>query len=209
MINEPLVKKLLSSSFNELGEQCKKKQLTVKELLELVGVDGHAFVALVLCFPFLLPIPLPGLSVVFGLLIAASGLGIALNIPILLPKWFTKRNVPTPIISKVFFHSASVLKKVEKLLKPRFLFLFSIPFIRFFMGLMVTLCGLVLFLPLPPGTNFPPAIICVCMVLSLLEKDGLVFLIGITLFVGITWFGFAFADIALDYFFPNEMADWQ
>jgi hypothetical protein len=39
--------------------------------------------------------------------------------------------------------------------------------------------AVVLILPLPPGGNFPPALACAILGMGLVERDGLIILIGL------------------------------
>jgi hypothetical protein len=46
-------------------------------------------------------------------------------------------------------------------------------------GVVVLIMAIVLALPLPPGGNFPPALACTVLALGLVQRDGIVILIGI------------------------------
>jgi hypothetical protein len=58
------------------------------------------------------------------------------------------------------------------MLKPRLLWLTDAPLLRQLHSFVILLASLVLLLPLPPGTNFPPALCIVIMAGGLLERDG-------------------------------------
>ncbi len=173
----------LSDQFRALALECEQEVLTVRELLTALGVRGHAFIALLFSLPFILPVPLPGLSMVFGVFVFISGLGITFGFGLWVPQWWMRRSLPGHLLSRVFRAAATLLQKMERILKPRIFFISESIWIRAFAGILVALSGLVLALPLPPGTNFPPAIVSVLLALGILERDGLFLLGGVLAFV--------------------------
>lgn len=185
----------LSDQFNDLARECEQEVLTVRELIEALGVRGHAFLALICSIPFVLLVPVPGLSVPFGVVQAISGIGVTVGFDIWLPQWMMRRSLPGNLLAKVFRQSARLLKKTEKVLQPRLFPISESPIVRAFAGILIAITGLILALPLPPGTNFPPAIVGVLLSLGILERDGVVlivgfaaFLLNITVFAGLFYF---------------------
>ncbi len=168
----------LSERLQNLSEDSRIPNLNLAFLLDKLGVSSHALVVFIFSLPFLLPIPIPGLSVVLGALIALSGLAIAIDKPIWLPAIIANRNIDGSLIAKIFLSASRLLKRVEFLFKPRLINVSENWGVRIFTGLLIFLSGVLLFLPLPPGTNFPPAIVCVLLAVGLLERDGLCLLIG-------------------------------
>lgn len=173
----------LAQEFERAAQDCKTDHIQLATLLARFGVQAHGLVVLIFSLPFLLPIPLPGLSVAFGLVIAASGVGLVFGLPIWLPKWIANRPLPGHTLEHIFSAGSRILRKIEPYVGPRFEVLVDETWVHVLAGLMILLSGLFLFLPLPPGTNFPPALVCVSLALGLLERDGLVILIGMFLFV--------------------------
>lgn len=173
----------LSEQFLALALECEQEILTVRELITALGVRGHGFVALMFSIPFVSPIPLPGLSVIFGLFVMIGGLGISLGFKLWLPNWLMKKSLPGHLLSKAFRGSAALLKKIETVLRPRlFMISESVP-LRMAAGFLIALSGFVLALPLPPGTNFPPAAVCVLLSLGILERDGIFLIAGFVTFL--------------------------
>ena len=193
MVHEQKIR--LSDQFIELARECEQEVLTVHELIEALGVRGHAFIALLFSFPFVLFIPIPGLSVPFGIVVAIAGFGVTIGFDIWLPRWLMRRSLPGALLSKAFRQSARVLQKSERILRPRLFALSDSAAIRAMSGILIAVSGLILALPLPPGTNFPPAIVGVLLALGILERDGVVlivgfaaFLLNITVFAGLFYF---------------------
>lgn len=193
MIHEQKIR--LSDQFLELALECEQEVLTVRELVEALGVRGHAFLALLCSIPFVLLVPIPGLSMPFGVVVCIAGLGVTFGFGIWLPQWLMRRSLPGRLLAKVFRQSAKLLRRTEKILKPRLFALSESGVARAASGLLISISGLILALPLPPGTNFPPAIVGVLLALGVLERDGVVlivgfaaFLLNITVFAGVFYF---------------------
>jgi hypothetical protein len=173
----------LSDQFHALALECETEVLTVREFISALGVRGHAFVALLLSIPFVLPVPVPGLSVFFGVVVAVSGLGISFGFALWLPEWMMRKSLPGRPLAKVFRASAAMMKKIEHIVRPRLFPISESPGFRIAAGILIALSGLVLALPLPPGTNFPPASVCVLLALGVLERDGLLLIAGFITFL--------------------------
>jgi hypothetical protein len=174
----------LSYKFLQLAKQCHEHEISLATLVAKFGVDSHALVVLFLSLPFLTPIPLPGLSLVLGTVIALSGLAIALGKPIWLPQFIGTRKISGSILEKIFLAGSRVLQKFEHLIKSRMENYLGGHVGRILSGVLIFLSGIILALPLPPGTNFPPALICVVLALGLLERDRLLTFFGTILFAG-------------------------
>jgi hypothetical protein len=172
----------LSERLLALAEVCQTRELSLSFLLTKLGVSSHALVVFIFSIPFLLPIPVPGLSILLGGLIALSGLAIAIGRPIWLPKVIADRSIDGSLVAKIFFAASKLVKKIEFLFRPRLTKISDNTIIRTFAGLVIAVSGIVLLLPLPPGTNFPPALVCVLLAVGLLERDGLLLLIGFSFF---------------------------
>ncbi len=156
---------------------------------------GHALVILVLSIPFLLPIPLPGLSSLLGIVICSSAIGIIFEWPIRVPKAFANKEIPKQTFSRVLEKAQSVVVFFEKIIKKRYWNLAPFRITEISVGVMLLLMGLILTLPLPPGGNLLPSIVLVTLSLSWLEKDGLGILLGFIL--GVTLIGVFFSVIQM------------
>lgn len=172
-----------SDLFLTLSRECQAGELSLADLVDRLGVKSHVLIILLFSMPFLTPIQIPGLSILFGFVIFLSGLAVAFNKPIWLPQFIGGRKIKNGLLSRVVAVAANIIKKVEFVFKPRILSLTSNKFFTALLGLIISACGFLLLLPLPPGTNFPPALVTSVLSLGLLEKDGLVISVGISIFV--------------------------
>lgn len=168
----------LSAVVDDLLRLCAKESLTLGEFLHELNLYGHMMVCLIFSIPFLLPVPLPGLSTVFGLVIAIGGSQILLGQDPWVPKSWRARQISTGLIVKILELLKKILLRTEKVIKPRFKFFAKHPgFVRF-NGAVILILALLLALPMPPGFNFPPALAIIALSIGSIERDGVLIVFG-------------------------------
>lgn len=183
----------LSDDLENLIQLSEKGPLSVNTLIEEFGSRGNAFLTLILTVPFMLPVPTFGLSAVFGLVVAFVSIFIVLDRQPILPKKLANKEFPQERLSQFLRGSKKFIAKVEKLIKPRWLILDSIIPVRILSGIMIFIATILLALPLPPGTNSPPALCVTLLSLALLQRDNLFFVLGFLVFLGnLALFGLLF-----------------
>lgn len=162
----------LSEELERLLQQFAMRSVTLRELIAVLEGRAYDLLLLLLALPFLVPVPLPGLSTVFGLVIAV----IAARLMIGQRPWLPARMLDTKLPEKFFplllGSARRILKAFEVLLRPRALWITAAPLPQLH-AMIIFVAAVVLLLPLPPGTNFPPALVIVLMAGGLLERDGL------------------------------------
>ena len=173
---------LLSQHFKILKDDLCHKDFTANELLEKLGEKSHCLAAIILSLPFLLPIPIPGLSTVTGLMISWVLFYWFIKKKIWVPKKWRTETLPAKVFLKVFEKGEIYSKKFEFLFKARGLFLVHSFLGRVLVFLFTVISALFLALPLPPGTNFPPAITIIIFALSILFEDIWLLIFGILVF---------------------------
>jgi hypothetical protein len=144
-----------------------------KEFLMALGPKGHLVLVAVLAIPFMLFLPLPGLSMLFGVIIAISGVRMAMRRHLRLPKRLEEREVTTATLSKILRHGVVWAVRIEKVIRPRGRFAASPKH-----GWAIALAGVALALPLPPGTNFLPGVAAFLLALGALEGDSVAVAFG-------------------------------
>ncbi len=174
----PLLRRRLSAELTQLEFLCHSEKLTLGTLIEQMTPRSHAILTFFISLPFLLPIPLPGLSTPFGLMIAALGISLSLRKKPWLPRFLKRREISPRFLEKVFHKSSELSMKMERWIHPRGAYIVTHPWIRQLNGVWIALCGLLLALPLPPGTNAPPALAIVLLSIGHLEEDLLVLGLG-------------------------------
>lgn len=154
-------------------ERAGAQGLTFRELIEIVGPKGHVFLSLFLVLPFLQPIPLPGISTAFGLVIAFLGLSLALGQKPWIPERFAHRHLEGRLLLKICSGLEETTKKLERFIKPRHAWLFETTWIFRLNGVLLALHAVIMSLPLPiPFSNFLPALVIFLFALGNLEEDG-------------------------------------
>jgi hypothetical protein len=182
----------LSEELAGLRASAGERAVTLREVLYTLGGRGYLLLVMLLALPFITPIPLPGLSVPFGLAIALIALRLSLGQRPLLSKNLQRKELPAGFISKLFTVAEKVLWFFEKFLRPRLTFLTDTPLLVQMHAVLMLLAALALLLPLPiPFTNSFPAWAILLLAAGLLERDGVFILAGYVVFVaGVFYFVF-------------------
>ncbi|MBM4251499.1 MAG: exopolysaccharide biosynthesis protein [Deltaproteobacteria bacterium] len=153
---------------------------------------GFASFALIFALPFVQPIPLPGVSIVIGLVMIAVGLRLTLGHAGVLPQWLGQREIDGQRLVKMVHAARKAFTYIDPLFKPRLSLALQPPLSRA-IGLSITVSGLALILPLPPVVLFSnslPAWAIICVSIGYLERDGLFVIIGHLIAIA-TWVYFA------------------
>ena len=187
----------LSHELATLAHHLAERRVTVRELI--AALHGRAFTVLlvVLALPFCTPLPLPGLSTPFGIVIALIGARLSLGQEPWLPARLLDTGVPPRFFSRVLTAARGVTRVLEWALRPRWTALVEARALHRVYGLVILVSGLLLLLPLPiPFSNTFPALTIVLTASALLERDGLVaaagfalFLLSLGLFGALAWGG--------------------
>ncbi|MEK8022790.1 MAG: exopolysaccharide biosynthesis protein [Candidatus Hydrogenedentota bacterium] len=170
--------KEIRDALAQLRADIEGHDLTLGELLDAIGERGYALLVVLFCAIFLSPIPLPGLSTLFGAAVIALGAGLALGAPAWLPASWKIRRVPEKRAIVMLEFAEKILHRAGGWARPRGSWAAHPYFIRF-CGAGIVICGIFLALPMPPGGNFVPALGCVLLSIAILARDGLFALYGI------------------------------
>lgn len=171
----------LSTDLRELLEIAAGRALTLGELEQILQGRGFALFILLVSIPFLFPVSVPGLSIPFGVVVMLLGLRIATGQKPQLPGMILRREVKYATLEKMVAFALKLTARMEKIVKPRMHFMQKWPGMMNLIGIGIASGGLQLCLPLPPlipFSNFIPALSIVLLTAGLMERDGLVVLIG-------------------------------
>ncbi len=165
----------LSDVIEGFGEDT-RPVLTVGQMLE--QFDSRAFGAMLFVFGLLncLPLP-PGSSTLLSLpiLLLAPQIALGREIP-----WLPRKLVEHPLkrddLRGLFRKLTPIVRRMELFTRPRLDLLFG-PVGERAIGVVCTLLAMVLVLPIPLGNLAPGATVAV-LALSLLQRDGLLALLG-------------------------------
>jgi hypothetical protein len=110
-----------------------------------------------------------------------------------LPGFILRREVSRSMLEKIIGYGLKLSTKMEKLVKPRMHFLQRWPGMINLIGLGIASGGFLLSLPLPPlipFSNTIPAVSVLLLTAGLMERDGLLVLLGYVLNIS-AWVYFA------------------
>ena len=92
----------LTRQIDNLISRQTKETVTLGEVLESFSVHGHMFPILIFSMPFVLPIPIPGLSFIFGLIISLLGMAITFGFKPWLPQRFKDHELASGLEEDLF-----------------------------------------------------------------------------------------------------------
>lgn len=171
---------------------CTAAKVPLSAIEDILHARGFATMSLIICIPFIQPVPVPGLSLLFGLLHMAFGLRVALGQRGGLPPWLKRREIAGQTLANMVTGTKKVFAYVERLFRPRFSLWLQRPWENL-VGVSMMFSGLALCMPLPPVilfSNSLPAWAIILLCLGYIERDGLFVLMGHVLAIA-TWIYFA------------------
>ncbi len=163
-------KQRTSELLQQIVDGCDGKTLTVQEFMELLGERTFALSAMI--FGVLSAI-LPGVSIITAVPILLIGFQMVLGRGyIWLPKKVANAQISEAMLAKSLKKTIPIIKKIEIIFHPRMSFMFA-PAGDRVMGLFFMMLAGILLLPVA-GLNLIPGIIVTALALSILERDGLI-----------------------------------
>lgn len=163
------------SAMEDLHTEALHGDLSLKRIFEVMVEEGHSVLLVFLCVPYMQPIPIPGLSTPFGVLMALVAFFLFIRRPPWLPRKFENYKISAGLILKVSEVAERFWMKVAKYVKERWSFLQDNSFFRVLNLFLFVVNGILLALPLPiPLSNFFPAMTILFCAVGHMEKDGLV-----------------------------------
>lgn len=162
-----------SELLSRLGAAIGKPETTIGQVAYLLRRRSFGGILFLLAILGLLP----GVSTFAGLamLIPAWQMVMGFRSPVL-PRVIRRRGLRTETVVAAAERLLPVLRRVERYVRPRWLFLTGAP-VMVLIGIAAGLLGLVVALPLP-FSNLPPAVALVALAVGLFEKDGVLIAIG-------------------------------
>lgn len=160
-----------------------ERLLTVQllDILELAGERTFGFLFVLLAFPSALPIPAPGYSVPFGIVIflLAIQLVIGRDRP-WLPERIKTQSIPLKQVQGVLEAGLPWLRRIESISRPRLPYICTSTPGRVTIGIAISLMAISMMIPIPL-TNTLPAMGIFVTGFGLLDDDGAISLGGLTL----------------------------
>lgn len=156
-------------------------QVTLKDILILAGERTFGFLFVLVALPSALPIPAPGYSVPFGilLLLLAVQLVIGRTRPWLPAAW-NQKAFDLLTVQKIITAGTPWLQRLEAISRPRLTPVCAGRLGRAVIGLAIALMAISMMIPIPL-TNTLPAIGILVTGFGLLDNDGAISLGGLVL----------------------------
>jgi len=171
------------------------ERVTLGDMVEFLGDRSIGGLLLVLALPMALPVPAPGISVLFGVPLIVISAQLALGYRrAWLPARLARRSVPRSTFSTIVDRMLPTLRRLERIVRPRAGWLAG-PSARMPVGIISFVLAIIITLPVPLGHVVPGTAISV-LALGLIERDGIAIALGIfTAVVGLLVVIFASAGI--------------
>ncbi|SDA97268.1 Uncharacterized conserved protein [Algoriphagus alkaliphilus] len=190
-----------SEKFKKIINKIPDKNLTLSEIVDLLGDDGLLLFAALLSVIFLIPVSIPGFSTVFGGVIFFIGVSHLINQRFWLPNRIKNKIISAEKLRTALNDGLKWFHFLEKISKPhRLNILINNKIASKINGLMLLLGSVLLMLPfgLVPFSNTLPALIIFFLSIGTLQKDGIVIIFGYFSVLGtFVYFGFLFSSIIL------------
>jgi len=160
-------------------EEERQPEVKIGDLVALAGDSVFGVLLLLLALPSALPLPAPGYSIPFGVVLFPLGLQLARGAH---QPWLPQRfaNGAIGLERARGFVKAGLpwLRRLEAIARPRWGFVCTNPAGRMVMGITIALMAISMMIPIP-GTNTTPAIAIFLIGFGLVEDDGFICLLGL------------------------------
>ncbi|MDJ0534192.1 MAG: exopolysaccharide biosynthesis protein [Xenococcaceae cyanobacterium MO_207.B15] len=194
-------------------EETREAKVTLGEVLALAGERTFGFLFVIIALPSALPIPAPGYSIPFGivLFLLAIQLMLGRQRP-LLPEKMLKGSMKLEIAQSFVKKGIPWLRRIEALTKPRYSSICTSLPGRIIIGIAIALMSISMMIPIP-GTNTLPAMGIFITGFGLAEDDGVISLAGLvvsalgvvlstSIIIAVIWGGSSLVDVIKDSLVP-------
>lgn len=162
-------------------EEERASHVTLQEILQLAGERIFGFLFVILSLPSALPVPAPGYSTPFGLVLFVLALQLIAGAKLpWLPQKISHHPIELKQVQGVIKAGIPWLRRIELLSRPRLSYICTSLPGRVGIGIMIALMGISMMIPIP-GTNTLPAMGIFVTGFGLMEDDGAISLGGLVL----------------------------
>ncbi len=181
----------LSETLTSIAQSLNGDTITLRQLMAQIGEQGLLLLCMFLIIPFLIPVSIPGVSTVFGAAIGLIGVGITLNRLPWMPARLLDRQIETKDLIPTLVKGAKMVTRIDRIIRPRLLPLTSGGFNRV-NGLALIFSALLLMVPFGfvPFSNTLPGIAILLLAAGMIQRDGLLILVGyVFIVITVIYFG--------------------
>ncbi|HAC65729.1 MAG TPA: hypothetical protein DCF68_19910 [Cyanothece sp. UBA12306] len=187
-------------------EEERSSDVKLADILALAGERIFGFLLVILSLPSALPVPAPGYSIPFGILmfLLAVQLIAGSKVP-WLPEKMMKGSMKLKTVQSFLKKGLPWLKRIEALTRPRMTYICTSLPGRTIIGFAICLMAISMMIPIP-GTNTLPAIGIFVTAFGLQEDDGFISLGGLvisliaavlstSIIIAVIWGGTSLVDL--------------
>lgn len=164
-------------------EEERPPQVTLSDILTIAGERIFGFLFVVLSLPSALPVPAPGYSTPFGVLLFLLAMQLVFGRK---RPWLPNKMLNFPMkletVQGILKAGLPWLKRIEAITRPRLTYICTTLPGRVFIGCAIALMATSMMIPIP-GTNTLPAMGIFVTGFGLIEDDGAISLGGLVLCV--------------------------
>ena len=204
---ESLETESLGEKIELIIEKLPPDEVTLNEIIEIVGMDSLLLLTIFLSLIFLVPVSIPGVSTVFGLGIIAIGITRLFSTRPWLPAKISQRKLSSSKLREGFTRSLVWYHRLEKVSRPRRLRgLTASRGIMLVNNLAFIFAALLLMAPFGfvPFSNTLPALALILLSIGMMQRDGGLVLLGyLAITATVLYFGLliAFGGLSLQQLF--------
>ena len=174
---------LASESLQKIGHKKAAGKTKISEIMEDFHENGLLLAMIFFALPVAVPLPYPpGFTTIMGIpLMILSFQMLIGSKQVKLPKKINDYKIKNTTLKKISDKIVPIIKTIEKYVKPRLSFAQSV-YCEQFIGFVCLIASATVALPIPL-TNAIPALGITVMTLGLLNRDGIVILVGFVIVI--------------------------
>jgi hypothetical protein len=154
------------------------ERVTLGDMAAFLGDRSIGGLLLVLALPMALPVPAPGIFVIFGVPLTVISAQLALGYRrAWLPALLAQRSISRTAFSAIIDRMLPTLRRLERIVRPRAGWLAG-TWTKVPVGIICLVLAIIITLPVPLGHVVPGTAISV-LALGLIERDGVAIALGI------------------------------
>ncbi len=167
----------LSATLERLGKSDPNSKTAIHELLNNFHENGIVLSMIIFSLPAVVPLP-PGFASIIGMPLILLSMQLLLGYDkVKLPAKINNYQLNNSILVTLAKKVVPPLRRIEGYIKPRFGFAKSV-YCEQFIGFVSLICAIAVIIPLPL-TNVGPAFSIAIMCIGLLNRDGVVIILGV------------------------------
>ena len=167
----------LSELLAEHARTVRSERVSLADIADVLGTRSFGAWLLILALPMVLPVPAPGISVLFGVPLMMISAQLALGgRRACLPGFILRQSVARADYLALVARMQPAMERFERIVRPRAFWLAN-DWAKIPIGVICLVLAMIITLPIPLGHVAPGSAICL-LALGFMERDGVVIGIG-------------------------------